>query len=57
MARSLEPQPVGFRQMYFALRSDTADKLKVKAAQERKYVKQIISELVEAYVNGKITLK
>jgi hypothetical protein len=53
MARSLEPEPVNFRQMYFSLRPDIADELKLLAMQERKHQRVLLTEIITAYVESK----
>lgn len=57
MAKSLEPQPTQFRQMYFSLRPDIADELKLVAMQERKHQRELLTEIITAYVESKRRVK
>lgn len=52
MAKSLDPQPVNFRQMYFSLPPHLADELKVRAAQERMYVKDLLTKIVTEHLEN-----
>jgi hypothetical protein len=52
MARSLYPQPANWRRIYFDLPSDVADALKVQAAKDRTYVKQLLNKIVTDYLTG-----
>jgi hypothetical protein len=53
MAKSLDPQPTQFRQMYFSLHPDIADELKLVAMQERKHQRVLLTEIITAYVESK----
>lgn len=53
MAKSTEPAPTQFRQMYFSLAPHLADALKVQAATERKHMKVLLAEIITNYVEAK----
>jgi hypothetical protein len=55
MPRSLDPmhQPTAMRRIYVDVPVATAEAFKVRAAQERMHMNQLVAKLMQEYVSGK----